>query len=147
MLLDSPLAFDSTFGREVALTDQQWRDRIQGSTAWLAFEGDLPVGAVTLYRYPEQGPDEACLVAMWVAPHARGRGVADLLVRTLLDHARQAGLRRVTLDVADGNDRASGFYRRLGFVPTGRTGALAHRADITELELERVLSELPAEPR
>jgi len=138
MLLDTPLAFGSTFAREVALTGEQWRARMRDSTSWLASQGDLPLGSVTLYRFPEQAADEAHLVAMWVAAHARGRGVADALVLALLDHCREAGLRRVTLDVAVDNARATSFYRRMGFVPTGRTGVLPHSPEVAELELERL---------
>jgi len=139
MLLDTPLAYGSTFGREIAFTDDLWKERLEGSTSWLALEGDLPVGAATLFRFPEQDLDEGCLVAMWVAPHARGSGAGDALVAAVLDHAVSIGLRRVTLDVADGNDRATAFYRRLGFTPTGRTGTLPHHPEVTELELERLV--------
>jgi ribosomal protein S18 acetylase RimI-like enzyme len=140
MLLDTPLAFGSTFARELAFTDDQWQQRMLDSASWLAFdEGqpDLPVGAVTLYSFPEQDPGEACLVAMWVAPHARGRGVADALVTAVLDHAAATGLRRVTLDVADENPRAIGAYERLGFLRTGRTGTLPHYDHVTEFEMAR----------
>lgn len=140
MLLDAPLAFGSTFASDVRLSDDQWQSRAAGAPTWLAHEGELPVGAVTLFRYPEQAADEACLVAMWVAAHARGRGVADALVGALLDHARSAGLRRVTLDVAHANRRAVAFYERMGFTPTGREGTLAHDPAVTELELEHLLA-------
>ncbi|QGN58344.1 N-acetyltransferase [Nostocoides sp. HKS02] len=140
MLLDEPQAFGSTFAREVQLSDDEWRARAAGAPTWLAHDAELPVGAVTLFRYPEQAADEACLVAMWVAAHARGRGVADALVGALLEHARSVGLRRVTLDVAHANGRAIGFYERMGFTPTGREGALAHDPAVTELELEHVLA-------
>ena len=144
MLLDTPLAYGSTFAREVAFPDELWVERMQHSDAWLAFEGEQPVGAVTLYHAPDQAEDEAHLVAMWVASHARGRGVADSLVETLLDHARQKGLRRVTLDVADDNSRAIGFYERTGFTRTGRTGELPHQPQVNEFEMEYLLRELPA---
>ncbi len=75
---------------------------------------------MTLFHAPNQPDDEAFLVAMWVAAHARGTGVADALVGALLDHAAGLGLRRVTLDVADENGRAAAFYERLGFVRTGQ---------------------------
>jgi ribosomal protein S18 acetylase RimI-like enzyme len=145
MLLDTPRAYGSTFAREVALSDQQWQDRMAQSTSWLAISGELPVGAVTLYRFPEQAPDEACLVAMWVAPHARGTGVADALARALLDHAKQRRLRRVTLDVADENTAAIRFYERMGFVRTGRTGTLPHDLSVTEFEMVRSLGDEPAD--
>lgn len=143
MLLDTPLAYGSTFAREVAFPDELWVERMGHSHGWLAFEGELPVGAVTSFRAPDQPDDQTCLVAMWVASHARGRGVADQLVRALLDHARGAGLRRVILDVADDNARAIGFYERVGFTRTGRTGELPHQPAVTEFEMELVLSDLP----
>ncbi|KRF21911.1 GNAT family N-acetyltransferase [Phycicoccus sp. Soil802] len=144
MLLDTPLAYGSTFAREVAFPDELWVERMGDSNGWLAFEGELPVGAVTSFHAPAQPDDETYLVAMWVASHARGRGVADQLVRALLDHAAGAGLRRVTLDVADDNERAIGFYERVGFTRTGRTGELPHQPGVTEFEMELLLSDLPA---
>jgi ribosomal protein S18 acetylase RimI-like enzyme len=69
--------------------------------------------------------------------------VADALVEALLDHARSTGVRRVTLDVADENERAIGFYERVGFTRTGRTGELPHDVSVTEFEMELVLGELP----
>lgn len=144
MLLDTPLAYGSTFAREVAFPDELWLERMRDSHGWLAFEGEQPVGAVTLFHAPDQPGDEAHLVAMWVASHARGRGAADQLVAALLGHARQGGLRRVTLDVADGNARAIGFYERVGFTRTGRTGVLPHQPDVTEFEMELLLRDLPA---
>ena len=143
MLLDTPLAYGSTFAREVAFPDELWVERMQDSAAWLAFEGEQPVGVVTLFHAPDQPEDEAFLVAMWVASHARGRGVADQLVGALLEHAREVGLRRVTLHVADGNTRAIGFYERSGFARTGRVGALPHRPQLSEFEMEYLLSDLP----
>lgn len=145
MLLDTPRAYGSTFAREAAFTDEQWRARLAGAASWLAFRGDLPVGSVTLVRFEEQAPDEACLVAMWVAPHARGTGVGDALVGALLDHARSGGLRRVTLEVADENLAAISFYQRMGFVRTGGTGTLPHSPDVTEFEMARWLGGAPAD--
>ena len=87
MLLDEPTAFGSTFAREVELGDEDWRERLQGTPTWLAYEDALPLGSVTLWHAPDQPGDERYLVGMWVAAHARGRGVAEALVRALLDEA------------------------------------------------------------
>ena len=140
MLLDEPRAYGSTFAREIAFDDQVWHDRIRDGAAWLALDGDLPVGTVTMWRMPDRPDDEACLVAMWVAAHARGTGAADALVGALVEHAHELGLGRVTLDVADENPRAAAFYERLGFVRTGRTGELPHYPGVGEFEMERPLS-------
>ena len=144
MLLDTPLAYGRTVAREVAMSGEQWRERMQDSTAWLALDAELPLGSVTLFHAPNQPQDEAHLVAMWVASHARGSGVADALVAALVEGARSSGLQRVVLDVADGNERARGFYERCGFVLTGRTGALPHQPEVTETEMVLALREPPA---
>jgi ribosomal protein S18 acetylase RimI-like enzyme len=139
MLLDTPLAFGSTFEREIEFGEEVWRRRLEDSAVWMAARDTLPVGTVTLHRFPDQDPNQAQLVAMWVAAHARGSGVADALVGALLGHARASGLRRVTLNVAETNSRAAGLYERLGFVRTGRTGALPHAPEVSEFEMAALL--------
>ncbi|MEO5983459.1 MAG: GNAT family N-acetyltransferase [Pedococcus sp.] len=139
MLLDAPRAYGSTFAREVAFDDGVWLDRIRDGSSWLALRADLPLGSLTMFGVPGRPEDETCLTAMWVAAHVRGTGVADALVTAMLDHARDLGLRRVTLEVAAENGRAAAFYERLGFVRTGRTGVLPHLPGVGELEMERVL--------
>ena len=54
--------------------------------------------------------------ALFIDPASRGQGVG----RRLLAHARQiAG--RLTVDVNEQNLGAVGFYRHMGFAPTGRS--------------------------
>ncbi|MGE9807377.1 MULTISPECIES: GNAT family N-acetyltransferase [unclassified Janibacter] len=138
MLLDTPLAFGSTYAREAAFTEATWRERAAGLT-WMARSGDLPVGSVTLFRPEEVPADEIVLVGMWVAAHARGGPAAAALVDAAVLHARGLGLRRVLLDVAEQNTRAAAFYRRLGFRPTGRVGVLPHSCNVSELEMALAL--------
>ncbi|MDF2144574.1 N-acetyltransferase [Knoellia sp. p5-6-4] len=135
-LLDTPSAFSSTYAGESAFTDERWLARVHsGSSTWLAMWGDLPVGTATSFRFPEQGEAETCLVGMWVAGHARGRGVGEALVGHVIADARSRGLARVTLDVAEANHPARDLYERMGFRPTGRRGVLPHDESIVELEM------------
>ena len=135
-LLDTPAAFGSTYAREAAFGDERWLDRVRGpAVTWLAVRGVLPVGTVTSLRFEEQAPDETCLVGMWVAGHARGSGVGEVLIGTAVTEARERGLRRVTLDVAVENLPARRLYERLGFRPTGRSGSLEHDPTVAEIEL------------
>ena len=141
MLLDTPRAFGSTYAREAAFSERVWLDRVRGEgRTWLAGRGSLPLGSVTVFRLDEQAPEEACLVAMWVAGHARGHGVGQALVKRALADARERGLRRVTLHVADENAAARRLYERMGFRPTGRTSTLAHDPDIAEIEMAHELA-------
>jgi ribosomal protein S18 acetylase RimI-like enzyme len=139
MLRDAPRAFWTTYEQAAARTDAQWQDMVGRSDTWLAMRGGRPVGSVASFRLPEQGDDECTLVGMWVDPGARGQGVGRQLVGTVADRARARGLRKVVLDVAHENASAVALYERMGFVPTGRTGAMPHDPSITEYEMVLVL--------
>lgn len=61
------------------------------------------------------GPGEGEFRMLAVAPAARGRGVGELLVRTILRLARADGHRAVVLSTTTGAHRAHRLYERLGF--------------------------------
>jgi ribosomal protein S18 acetylase RimI-like enzyme len=144
MLLDAPRAFWTTHAQAAARTDEEWQRLVGESRTWLALRGERPVGSVATFRLPDQPEDECVLVGMWVDPSARGQGVGERLVRTVLGVAVEDGLRRVVLEVAHENAPALALYERMGFRPTGRTGVMPHDSSITELEMALLVSELPA---
>jgi ribosomal protein S18 acetylase RimI-like enzyme len=119
-LADSPEAFASTLELEHGIGDDEWHRRMETAAWFLAWQDADPVGLVAAVTRPAAGGGtEWHILSMWASPRARGRGAADLLVRAVAGHVRAAGENRVTLWVADGNARARGFYRRLGFRATG----------------------------
>lgn len=59
------------------------------------------------------------LAHLGVLPELRGRGVGRALIDRLIGVGREAGRRRVTLDVAASNPRAELLYQRAGFKVTG----------------------------
>jgi GNAT superfamily N-acetyltransferase len=130
-LRDAPDAFWSTYDREVGLDETGWRDRLRDRAVFAGSHAGEPAGLAAGYVDPD---GEANLAMMWVSPAARGSGLADLLVRTVLDWARTAGRTRVLLWVADANTGARRLYERHGFVPTGRTGELPHDPPAPEHE-------------
>ena len=136
MLRGAPRAFWTTYEQAASRTDEEWRQLLEGSDTWLARRDGRAVGSVAAFRGPEQAEDECVLVGMWVDPQARGAGVGEALVRAVVDHAAARGLSRVLLEVAHENAPAIALYERMGFVPTGRTGALPHDPSITEFEME-----------
>jgi GNAT superfamily N-acetyltransferase len=56
----------------------------------------------------------AVLEDLFVAPDARGTGVADDLIRDAVDRAREHGARDLTWQTAKSNERAQGVYDRIG---------------------------------
>jgi len=62
---------------------------------------------------------------LWVAPGARGRGLARRLLEARADWARELGAVRLELAMAEHNEPAKALYRGLGFVPTGERRSMA----------------------
>jgi GNAT superfamily N-acetyltransferase len=62
----------------------------------------------------ELGP-EAIVLNVYVEPEWRRRGVADALMRAVLDALAERGIRRIVLHASEDGRR---LYERLGFVPT-----------------------------
>jgi ribosomal protein S18 acetylase RimI-like enzyme len=137
-LADAPEAFASTLDRELGFEEATWRERIAASPWFLAWRDGEPVGLVAVVT---QQPGGLHLVSMWVSPQVRGSGVADGLVAAVTAHARAAGVSTVTLWVATGNDRARGFYERMGFRSTG-VRQTYQRADAPDLDEEELALDL-----
>ena len=144
-LADAPDVFASTLRREARQGERQWRSRIAAWPWFLAWRAGRPAGLVA--AVPDHhasgaqaaGPCGWHLVSLWAAPQARGRGVADLLVGAVIDHAEAAGAPGVTLWVTLGNARARSCYQRMGFRPTGRRQVFPRdgAAPLDEEELAR----------
>lgn len=138
-LQDAPLAFASTYAREVAFEEAIWLHRIASSAQFLAIEDDEVVGTATGFTDPDE-PSSVLLVAMYVTPAARGQGIGERLVDAVVGQARADGAHRVRLHVVETNPVAERLYARCGFLRTGATMRLPHRPDLLELEMELLLT-------
>jgi GNAT superfamily N-acetyltransferase len=85
--------------------------------AVLAFSGGAAVGlAVFFYEFSTwRGVPGVYIQDLYVAPGLRGHGVGRRLFDAVRSRAAEWGGQYVKLSVYDGNPRALGFYRRLGF--------------------------------
>lgn len=127
-LTESPHLFGSTTAAEALLEETEWRRRTQRTA--MAWDGDEPVGIVAWVWTQE--PTQADLVAMWIAPGHRFRGIGSALARWVIAdvaHTRHAVLE---LNVVADNIAALELYRRLGFVetqtmPGARSGEVLRR--------------------
>ncbi|MFN8507792.1 MAG: GNAT family N-acetyltransferase [Dehalococcoidia bacterium] len=141
-LRDAPSAFGSTYEGEAAFPDDAWRARAEGlegvRATFVAEDAGTWLGIATgLDDDPE--PGTAMLVGMFVAPEARGRGVATALLDTVVEWARSHGARRLELDVTEINDAAISLYERAGFTDTGIRTPLDHTPSLMEWRMARDL--------
>ena len=79
--------------------------------------------------------------SMFTAPEARGRGVADAILRALVRTARAEGRPLLRLETGTGLDAAHRLYARHGFRPRGPFGDYA--AGPYSLFLERAVPRDP----
>jgi ribosomal-protein-alanine N-acetyltransferase len=72
--------------------------------------------------------DESELLLIGVLPNDQHRGIGRLLLQDFMDRARDDQVRRVHLEVRDGNPAIS-MYKAAGFSPVGRRRNYYHATD------------------
>jgi putative acetyltransferase len=100
-------------------------------TAWI---GEALAGEIHASRLgPRQFDNSLTDLTVAVHPDVQGRGVGAALFEALFDRARtlEPKVERVELFCRQGNTRALGLYRRLGFVIEGRLIRRVRLADGT----------------
>lgn len=117
-LTEDDRPFGSTLERERARTDADWRRWIDPGPTFLLEAPDGTAVGLACGRPDPDHDDRAFLLALWVAPAARGEGGGQLLCQRVIDWATAAG-RATVLHVTEGNGPALRLYERLGFTLTG----------------------------
>jgi GNAT superfamily N-acetyltransferase len=87
---DAPYAFSSTLAQEAAFPEEVWRRWAEGGPAsadFIAREGCANIGMTAIFA-ESSVPRRMQLVAMWVDPHHRRRGVARALINEAVRWAR-----------------------------------------------------------
>ena len=142
-LEEAPTAFSSTYAKESAFPDEEWKKRAMrwssgASAGFLAFDEDRGCGMVFSFA-EELDPQRAQVVSMWVAPEFRREGVGRRLIETVVEWARGRAMRDVKLMVTSVNHGAIAFYERLGFRMTGKSEVYPNDATIKQYEMVLVL--------
>jgi ribosomal protein S18 acetylase RimI-like enzyme len=112
-LADSPDAFGSTFAREQAFGEADWRRRLAGPVYVVDEPTPVSIGGV----FDNQGTPHVW--GMWTHPDHRGRGHARRILDALIPEGTHA-----QLDVNVSNGGARAVYERYGFVGTGEVEPL-----------------------
>lgn len=150
----APVAFLETYEKALTHPDSYWQERAAGASkvdgGALQFVAEAVdgtwVGSVVVL-IEEAGTDDWAgfpvernqghVVGVFVRPEWRGGGVTKGLFDAAVEWAWGRGVEAVRLIVHEDNPRAQAFYRKAGFVPTGKTVPLPGQEG--EIELEFVL--------
>jgi L-amino acid N-acyltransferase len=102
--------------------------------------GGKIVGWSSLSRYHDRpGYRFTTENSIYVAAHARGRGVGKLLLEPLVESARQLGLRAIIAVIDATNEASVRLHARLGFVEVGRFKSVGFKfgrwLDVVYMEL------------
>jgi GNAT superfamily N-acetyltransferase len=139
-LRDAPEAFGSNHHREAAFAEADWQRRIARRGNFLAYLPEAsatePVGLVGAF---EEDPGTFELVSMYVRPRARGRGVGEALIATVVDWAAARNAASVHLWVTETNKPARLLYERCGFVLTAERQPLPSNPALGEVAMARPL--------
>jgi ribosomal protein S18 acetylase RimI-like enzyme len=144
-LESDPTSFASTFAKEAAYPDADWVDWAAGDAEGeematvLALQAETAIGVVAAYR-DENETSLYHVIAMWVAPEHRGRGLGRRLLSAIEDWIARSGGTAVQLDVADTATEALSLYQSTGYVPDGHRSPSPHAPGITHLSLRKRLS-------
>ena len=140
-LRNAPEAFGSTYEREAEFAEADWQRRISRGGNFLGYLPEAsatePVGLIGGYQ---EDPDTVELVSMYVRPQARGRGVGEALIATVINWAATRNAASVHLWVTETNKPARLLYERCGFTPTPERQPLPSNPALDEIAMSRPLT-------
>lgn len=119
-LKEEPQAYGSSYEENAKHAGSYWRERLEDTvrtdTQWLVFakmDGDL-VGMVGAFA--EKESDNAHVIAVYVVPEARGKGVSKLLMKELLARIKtNEKIKNIVVDVNPDQEAALNLYKKSGF--------------------------------
>jgi ribosomal protein S18 acetylase RimI-like enzyme len=132
MLREEPDVYASEYQTEAQFEPGLWKQRLATAASYLAFDDDQAL--VGMATGLQTGDGDTYVVGMYVAPETRGSGCAHQLLDAIADLAIRRHGKRLLLEVAESNIRATRSYRSYGFVETGRRRTLERDPSITEIE-------------
>jgi ribosomal protein S18 acetylase RimI-like enzyme len=140
-IIENPSVFIVTAQEAAAVPIEADILRLSKGDRVLAFAGETPVGLAGVNRNDvSRASHRAEIGPLYVAPQARGKGVADRIMTTLMDAAHAGGIWQLELFVNVENARAIALYERHGFATVGKIPNAILGADGMEDDLMMIRS-------
>jgi ribosomal protein S18 acetylase RimI-like enzyme len=114
-----PEAFTNTYEEESSWEDENFKKNLVENNIFGAFVSNKLLGVAGFFIYePQKLKHQGLLFAMYVRKESRGKGVADYLVKAIINHARQRVI-QLHCTVNSENKNALKLYQRHGFQTYG----------------------------
>lgn len=124
-LQETPGFFGSNFEREVAYTDEDWIRKTTSplSAFWGLYDGGTPVGLTGIIR-DQHNLEEAWLIASYIKPQYRGKGLSTLFYEARIQWARENGCSCVIVSHRADNEASRAANQHFGFQFTHKESRL-----------------------
>lgn len=118
-LKKNPEMFGSFYALEVEKPLQFFADRLTRCVVFGAYSDGRIVG-VMVFKQAEGIKDahKASLTGVFVEPEFRGQGIANALLKAVIDHGSNQ-VEQILLTVVADNNAAISLYKKFGFEPYG----------------------------
>lgn len=142
-LHDTPMGYLERYEDALLIAEEGWQHRARrgsenGDSAQFVAESADGSLLGTMVGFPDAAePHVVWLAAVYVNPAWRGRtrAVADALLDAVVTWARGRNASRMLLEVHEANAPARTFYRRRGFLETGKARPYVLDPSANELEM------------
>lgn len=119
-LQEYPEAFGSSYEEESIMSAESFKEGYNQCEILGAFIEHTLVGCAGFFvQSPLKMRHRGVLFSMYVAPTHRNKGIANLLVRTVIEHAKKRVL-QLHATVVTNNQLALNLYERNGFIIYGK---------------------------
>jgi len=115
-LLQAPEMFGSTYTTEVTHQDIYFKNCLLNSIAFAAYHDKDIIGIAVLVRESAiRIAHKAHLASVFIEPKFQQKGIAHILLNTVIKHARAQRIEQILLTVVEDNMIAINLYKKLGF--------------------------------
>ncbi len=124
-LQTDPTVFGSNYEKESQMTEADWRSHLQAkdNAIFLIYEDETPIGMTGVsINWNDPTEKTALLWGSWLAPHARGKGLSELMYQTRINWAKQQPtVEKIIVSHRASNVASKYANQKHGFVLTHKT--------------------------